>query len=104
LLTDHLRRRGGDDRHVQGTSGQACLQKKKAGRESGPAKHEGHNLQRGTSPGAMGGKHRAMNHIWGLGGLFSTNEIPKKNENAENLALRHLNHRPMADAFSNRSA
>jgi hypothetical protein len=79
-------------------------QKKKAGRKSGPAKHEGHNLQRGTSPGAMGGKHRAIACIWGLCGLFSTNEIPKKLKNAENLAPTHLNRQPAAAAFSNRSA
>ena len=69
--------------------------KKKAGRESGPAKNEGHNLQRGTSPGAMGGKHRAMPFIWGLSGVFSTNGIPKKTGNAKKSRLKRG--KPSAD-------
>jgi hypothetical protein len=52
----------------------------------------------------MGGKHRATMPIWGHRGVFSTNEIPKKSKNAENLALTRLNRQPAADAFSNRSA
>jgi hypothetical protein len=78
--------------------------KKKAGRESGPAKNEGHNLQRGTSPGAMGGKHRAMPSIWGLNGVFSTNRIPKKIEIAKKSRSLIGNRQPAADTFSSRSA
>jgi hypothetical protein len=77
---------------------------KKAGRESGPAKYEGHNLQRGTPFGAMGGKHRTMHDMWGLSGVFSTNIIPKKTGNAKNSNLKAANNQSAADTFSRRSA
>lgn len=51
----------------------ALLQRKRPGAKAARPRNEGHHLQRGTSPGAMGGKHRAMASIWGGCGIFSTN-------------------------------
>ncbi|WP_348626456.1 hypothetical protein [Mesorhizobium sp. AA23] len=51
----------------------ALPQRKRPGAKAARPRNEGHNLQRGTSPGAMGGKHRAMASIWSGCGIFSTN-------------------------------
>ncbi|MBZ9849905.1 hypothetical protein LB565_18120 [Mesorhizobium sp. CA14] len=78
--------------------------RKRPGAKAARPKYEGHNLQRGTSPGAMGGKHRAMLLIWGLNGVFSTNRIPKKSEIAKKSRSIIRNRQSATDAFSRRSA